>query len=155
MIDVREASLVDIPALAPLFHAYRQLSVSLAVTASEIDSKNWLTACINNNQAIFLIATKHDQLLGFATLYKGFSSISLNHYWTLNDLYVIEQARGLGVGSTLLGAVDRYALASNAKGVELETALTNRSAQKLYEQLGYRENSQYKRYFKSASLCKQ
>ncbi len=37
---------------------------------------------------------------------------------------------------------------TNAKGIELETAVDNKVAQSLYEDLGYIENTRYKTYFK-------
>ena len=43
---------------------------------------------------------------------------------------------------------ERYAKKTNAKGIELETAVDNKVAQSLYEDLGYVENTRYKTYFK-------
>lgn len=148
-MEIRVAKLFDLKALSRLFHQYRQISVSLDNTHNEQDSKDWLEARLKNDEATFLIALKDNEMIGFATLYQGFSSISLKKYWVLNDLYVTNSARGLGVGSKLLGAIDLYANKTCAKGVELETAVSNKSAQKLYERLGYIENNQYKSYFKA------
>jgi len=151
-MEIREASIFELDPLSKLFHAYRQLSVSLDNTCNEQESKNWLEERLKNKEATFLIAIKNGSILGFATLYQGFSSISLKKYWALNDLYVVDEARGLGVGSALLVEVDSYAVATKSKGVELETSIDNVSAQSLYEQLGYLENTQYKSYFKNAEL---
>ncbi|WP_435235277.1 GNAT family N-acetyltransferase [Psychromonas sp. PT13] len=151
-MQIREAKLQDLDSLSTLFHTYRHLSVSLNGVSTVQESKNWLEERLKNNEAAFLIAIKNSDMLGFATLYQGFSSISLKKYWVLNDLYVLDSARGLGIGSKLLGAVDSYVISTNAKGVELETSIDNVSAQNLYERLGYVENSQYKNYFKSNEL---
>ncbi|MBJ7555552.1 GNAT family N-acetyltransferase [Marinomonas spartinae] len=147
-MELRKAKLSDVDLLSPLFHDYRQLSVSLDSTASLEESKRWITDCLVNDDATFLLAIKEGRLFGFATLYKGFSSVSLQKYWILNDLYVTSDARGLGVGTLLMAKVDDYAVQTHSKGVELETSLDNRVAQSLYEKLGYLENAQYKRYFK-------
>ncbi|WP_435236777.1 GNAT family N-acetyltransferase [Psychromonas sp. PT13] len=148
-MEIREAKQLDLESLSLLFHAYRHLSVSLPIASTIQDSKDWLIERFNSKEAIFLIAIDDGNLLGFATLYQGFSSISLRKYWALNDLYVRDKARGKGIGSKLLDAVDRYAITTNAKGVELEVSIGNKSAQHLYEQFGYEENTQYKRYFKT------
>jgi len=148
-MEIREAKQLDLESLSLLFHAYRHLSVSLPIASPIQDSKDWLIERFNSKEAIFLIAIDDGNLLGFATLYQGFSSISLRKYWALNDLYVRDESRGQGIGSKLLDAVDRYAITTNAKGVELEVSIGNKSAQQLYEQFGYEENTQYRRYFKT------
>lgn len=150
-MELREANSSDIDRLSSLFDDYRQLSVSLDSTASLDESKKWIADCLTNDDATFLLAIKEGQLLGFATLYKGFSSVSLKHYWVLNDLYVTNDARGLGVGTLLMKKVDEYAAKTHSKGVELETSIDNLAAQSLYEKLGYIENTRYKRYFKKVS----
>lgn len=150
-MKIREATMSDIKPLAKLFHAYRLLSVSLENTGSEQSSENWLTERIKEKEAIFLIAIRGQDLLGFATLYQGFSSVSLKKYWLLNDLYVVNNARGLGIGSSLLSEVEAFSIATRSKGVELETSIDNLSAQSLYEQIGYQENTQYKSYFKKTA----
>ncbi len=151
-MEIREAKLLDLDSLSRLFHTYRHLSVSLDGVSTIQESRRWLKDRLENNEATFLIATKGSNLLGFATLYQGFSSVSLKKYWVLNDLYVLDSARGLGIGSKLLDAVDSYVITTNAKGVELETSVNNVSAQSLYERLGYVENTQYKSYFKAKEL---
>jgi ribosomal protein S18 acetylase RimI-like enzyme len=69
-------------------------------------------------------------------------------YWILNDLFVTNEARGSGLGRGLMEFAERYAKKTNAKGIELETAVDNKVAQSLYEDLGYIENTRYKTYFK-------
>ena len=41
-----------------------------------------------------------------------------------------------------------FVLDTNAKGVDLETAISNTMAQSMYEKLGYVGNPKYKSYFK-------
>ncbi|UTM59704.1 GNAT family N-acetyltransferase [Photobacterium sp. CCB-ST2H9] len=153
-MEVKIATLSETAQLSVLFHAYRQLSVSLDNDQPEAASKDWIEARIRHQDATFFIAEDAGEMIGFATLYQSFSSVSLQTYWTLNDLYVVEKARGLGAGSALLAAVDAYALATHSKGIALETACENVAAQRLYEALGYQENTKYKQYFKK-SLDKQ
>lgn len=147
------ATAADVARLAPLFHAYRQLSVSLSYPGSVAESADWLTARISNGSGVFIVAERTNasmekELLGFVTLYSGFSSVSLQHYWVLNDLYVTDRARGLGLGKALMLQAHDYATQTGAKGIELETSVDNHIAQALYEKLGYSEEKQYKHYFK-------
>lgn len=55
----------------------------------------------------------------------------------LDGIFVADTARGRGVGSTLLNAVDDHARALGAQQVELDVIDTNPRAQALYERVGY------------------
>jgi ribosomal protein S18 acetylase RimI-like enzyme len=55
----------------------------------------------------------------------------------LYDLYVQAGARGRGVGRELIGAVAKRLKARGATHLSLDVALTNASARRLYERLGF------------------
>lgn len=150
MVNIRIASLDDNDELALLFHRYRALSISLETIKTLNDSKQWICSRMKAGDAVYWVAEQQDKLVGFATLYRGFSSVGLALYWILNDLYVDESCRGQGVSRQLMQAIHQYALQTQVKGIELETAKTNRVAQRLYESLGYQQDLHYQRYFWSA-----
>ena len=77
--------------------------------------------------------------MGFAQLYPSFSSVSAGRVWILNDLFVTESARGMGIGTKLLGEIKAFGSDSNAKSILVETTSSNTGAQKLYETTGYQE----------------
>ena len=54
----------------------------------------------------------------------------------LKDLYVTEQARGLGIGRALLVAMARIAVDENYCRIDWTTDATNEGAQRLYDRLG-------------------
>jgi ribosomal protein S18 acetylase RimI-like enzyme len=151
-MEFREARIEDLEQLSKLFHSYRQLSVSIDSTATESESSDWIASRLNDGSGVFLLAIAKEQVIGFVTLYQGFSSVSLKKYWVLNDLYVSTNARGTGLGRALMEFAETYAKSTNAKGIELETSLDNVVAQSLYEDLGYLENTKYKQYFKKVQL---
>jgi GNAT superfamily N-acetyltransferase len=74
--------------------------------------------------------------VGFAQLYPSFSSTALARAYVLNDLFVCEDARRVGVASALLSAVERYAASLHACRISLNVAQPNLSAQRLYESHG-------------------
>lgn len=150
-MEYRNAQQRDLKQLAILFQQYRQLSISLEHRYSQREALNWLSQRLDDSTAAFIIAIEDTQLVGFITLYVGFSSIALKKYWVLNDLYVAEQARGRGIARKLMHRAQNYALDTGAKGLELETAIDNQIAQSLYQSLGFIENVRYKRYFKELS----
>jgi len=54
----------------------------------------------------------------------------------LKDLYVTEQARGLGIGRALLTAMARIAIDQNYCRIDWTTDASNQGAQRLYDRLG-------------------
>ena len=146
-MEYRLARENELEALAVLFHEYRSTSISLDNLASLSDSDAWLKARFKHQDAVFILALEETKIVGFITLYQGFSSVSLEKYWILNDLYVRVSVRGKGCAKELMVFAHAYAVETGAKGIELETGEHNLIAQSLYDGLGYVENSHYKHYF--------
>ena len=73
------------------------------------------------------------RLLGYACLYYTASSVEAEDIIILNDLYVVPDARGSGVGRRLIEATTETARTRNIRRVRWSTALDNRRAQRLYE----------------------
>jgi ribosomal protein S18 acetylase RimI-like enzyme len=132
--SIRRATLADVPALAPLFDRYRQFygkPPDPALAAAFLNER------IGRDESVVFIAEGDGGALGFVQLYPSFSSVSAFPLWVLNDLFVAEQARGLGVGRALMEEARAHALRTGAKRLTLETAAENTRAWKLYESLGY------------------
>lgn len=146
-MEIIKATISEIDNLSPVFHEYRGISISREEVTSIEDSKTWLHDRIQNGQAVFFNVVDEGQIVGFSTLYQGFSSISLKKYWILNDLYVIPSYRNRGCAKLLISYILKYAVTSGSKGVELETSYSNKHAQTLYENFGFKENKLYKNYF--------
>lgn len=66
--------------------------------------------------------------------------------WILNDLYVDEKYRRLGIARELLGKAEQFARETGAKGLSLETTPDNFNAQKLYEILGWEREDGFLHY---------
>ncbi len=150
-MEYRIAKVEDLTALSVLFHEYRSTSISLEDLAELADTRAWITSRFHHDDAIFILAIEGGKLVGFITLYQGFSSVSLQKYWILNDLYVRITVRGKGCAKALMVFAHDYAVETGAKGIELETGEHNMIAQNLYTGLGYVENTHYKHYFWNAS----
>lgn len=146
-MEYRLAREADLDALSVLFHEYRSTSISLENLAQLADSRAWVDARFQHQDAVFILALEADKVVGFITLYQGFSSVSLQKYWILNDLYVRISVRGKGCAKELMVFAHDYAVETGAKGIELETGEHNMIAQSLYAGLGYVENTHYKHYF--------
>jgi ribosomal protein S18 acetylase RimI-like enzyme len=146
-VNVKQAKLSDLNEIAPLFDAYRvfyRQDSNLAI------ARDFLQQRLQNSESIIFYAIDEaGNYLGFTQLYPIFSSVSVQRTWLLNDLYVDAKARGLGVGTKLLNQAKDYAKLTGAKGVALETEITNVGAQKLYEHLNYEKDKEHFHYFLS------
>jgi len=98
-------------------------------------------------ESIIFVVVENGNTIGFAQLYPTFSSIALQRAYILNDIYVKEDARGLGVGKALMEKVFQYCEQQYARYVTLQTATDNVHARKLYENLNMKQD-QYCNYVK-------
>jgi ribosomal protein S18 acetylase RimI-like enzyme len=143
------ASFDHLPELAPLFDAYR---VFYGQPSDVEAARDFLHERFTLGESIVFMAMLETdsgtQAVGFTQLYPMFSSVSLKRIWILNDLYVEADVRGQRIGERLIERAVQLAKESGAKGIQLETAHTNTSGQKLYERLGFeREDLEYRTYF--------
>ncbi len=143
MTTIKLAQIEDLDSLAPLFDAYRVFYKQ----DSDLElAKHFLSNRLLKSESVIFLAKDDDRPLGFTQLYKTFSSVSAQHSWILNDLYVREDVRGKGIGEKLLKRAQKFALDDDAKGLALETGSDN-PAQKLYEKLGWEKETEYLHYF--------
>lgn len=143
-IPIRKATATDADLVAPLFDAYRQFYRQ----PSDLPrARRFLHDRLSQRQSVVLVAqSAAGEALGFVQLYPCFSSIRVAPTFILNDLFVTPTARGSGVGRSLMAAAARLARAAGAVGLELATAKTNASAQRLYESLGWKRDEEFYQY---------
>lgn len=130
-------------ALVPLFDDYRQFYGQKSDIGS---ARAFLKERLSLNESVIFIALYEDTPIGFTQLFPSFSSVSMQRLWILNDLYVCPAWRGRRIGERLLEAVSELARVSRAKGIQLETAIDNVSAQRLYERYGYKRDTVFQHY---------
>jgi GNAT superfamily N-acetyltransferase len=73
--------------------------------------------------------------MGFVTAYRVLSSVSAVEKCLLNDLYVVPDMRGQGLGRKLIVHCTAWAVSQGYAGVHWQTALDNHTAQRLYDSL--------------------
>lgn len=139
--SVSRATLDDLNHLVPLFDAYRQF-YGQSSNLSRV--RQFLGDRLGRDESVVLIAEDRDKAaIGFVQLYPTFSSILAAPMYLLNDLFVVLHARRRGVGTLLLkSAIERAGIAGAVR-LELATTITNRSAQRLYESLGWQREEFY------------
>ena len=144
-VIVKRAEVNDLTEIAKLFNGYRifyKQDSDLGLALS------FLTQRIVHSESIIFFAKDGDgNYLGFTQLYPIFSSVSAQRTWLLNDLFVDESARGKGIATLLLNQAKAFAKETKSKGIALETEITNKNAQSLYEHLGYEKDVEHFCYF--------
>jgi len=129
--------------VAPLFDAYRQF---YGQPPDPDGARRFLAERLSRGESVVYAVIEGGRALGFTQLYPSFSSASMRPIWFLNDLFVAEDARRLGVGGRLLRAARDHALKTGAARLALSTAVTNTTAQALYERDGWRRDTAFLHY---------
>ncbi|WHY75166.1 GNAT family N-acetyltransferase [Neobacillus sp. WH10] len=141
---IQKVTINELDSLTELFNLYRVFYNQ----KSDVNSaRKFLTERILKEESVVFIALNGHESLGFVQLYPSFSSVSMQRSWVLNDLFVKETARGQGVGEKLMKTAIEFAKETGAKGVLLETAKDNTTAQRLYEKIGFIREGNYYYYF--------
>jgi ribosomal protein S18 acetylase RimI-like enzyme len=154
-LSVHQATSDDVSETALLFDQYR---VFYQQASDPLLAEKFIRERIENNESIIFVVKNSaeksgfasevgNELVGFAQLYPSFSSVSAKKTWVLNDLFVIPEMRSKGVGKSLLQQAENFAKSTHAKGIGLQTAMTNVAAQNLYESLGYEKDTHFFSYF--------
>src|SRR5881392_3693270 len=106
MTTIRRADLADLPALAPLFDAYRRF---YGQPGDVPRADAFLRERLARGESVALLAERDGDIVGFTQLYPLFSSVRTSRLWLLNDLFVAEHARRSGVARALLDAAATFA----------------------------------------------
>ena len=140
MISTHQATIKDLDTLGTLFAGY----LAFYERTHEAEAiRHFLAERISNKQSIIFIAESAGQAVGFTQLYPTFASLSLKPSWILNDLFVLPDARGMGVANALMAAARQLAAETNACEIFLQTARNNHKAQALYEKLHYQRDDEF------------
>lgn len=150
-MTVIRAELTDILEAAQLFADYREFYGEPHDVAAAAE---FLTSRVVRDESIVLLGVDGDEVVGFAQIYPTFSSTRLAPLWVLNDLFVVEHARGTGAVDKLLDTVLSMATSAGAVAVQLSTAHTNTRAQAVYERHGYHLDETYRTYEKPATTLR-
>jgi GNAT superfamily N-acetyltransferase len=140
-VQLRQATIDDLDAVAPLFDSYRQFYQK----PSDLDgARAFLRERLERGESVIFLALLDDGTpAGFTQLYPIFSSTSMQCAWLLNDLFVAPVARRAGVGRALLECAAEFGRTTQAKELMLQTAVDNVPAQRLYESLGWQRDTDF------------
>ena len=141
-MEIRLAQISDLEEVSELFDLYRQFYEK---TSDLNASRIFIKERMEREESVIFVAEKNGRLLGFTQLYPLFSSTVMKKQWVLNDLYVRMEDRKSGAGEKLMKAAMDFGV-KDSRGLSLQTAVTNATAQRLYEKLGWKKNETFLTY---------
>ncbi|NBI13245.1 GNAT family N-acetyltransferase [[Haemophilus] felis] len=121
--------------LLPLFEQYR-----LAQGMSENPDRTlaFLANRIRFNESIFFIAVHQQQAVGFIQLYPRISSLQLQRYWQLNDIFVVPQHNHAEICHQLIAKAKEFVFYTRSNRLVAEPYLQQ---QGIFEQAGFKHNA--------------
>ena len=135
-IQALRADASHIDKIAPLFDAYRGF---YGQSSNLPQSRDFIAERIARDESvIFYAEDASGEALGFVQMFPTFSSINAHRTWLLGDLFSAPAARGKGVATLLMNTARDFARLSGAKGMTLETATDNHTAQRFYLRVALR-----------------
>jgi GNAT superfamily N-acetyltransferase len=145
MMVIRPATAADVPAIADLIRGlarYEKLEQDVTMT-EELLAKNLFGP---RPYAETLLAEEAGNPIGFALFFHNFSTFLALPGIYLEDLFVVPEHRGRGVGRALLKELARIAVERGCGRLEWSVLDWNRDAIGFYERLGATPNSEWTVY---------
>lgn len=137
---VRPVAAADLAQWLPLWEGYNAFYGRAGPTAlaAEITWTTWLRFLDAAEPVHALVAEAAGRLVGLAHYLFHRSTIRIEPVCYLQDLYTADDARGQGVGRSLIGAVAERARAAGTTRLYWQTHESNRSALRLYDAVAER-----------------
>lgn len=146
-LNIERGTIDHLEGLSVLFDRYRQFYKQ---PPDPDASKKFLKQRMERGESWILCAVRTapdpPEILGFAQMYRMFSSVSLLSGWLINDLFVSDHARNQGIGRNLLLTVISKTREQGNGRLWISTERTNSRARKLYEGTGFRLDEQFNNF---------
>lgn len=139
-VNIERVRVVDLPQLMPMLRAYcdfyevdprddRLVALCRALIDSPAEGLQLLARRIDADGEV-------GDPVGFATVFWTWQTLDAARIGVMNDLFVVAEARGLGVGEQLIESCRAECRKRGAAKLVWETALDNERAQRLYDGIG-------------------
>jgi GNAT superfamily N-acetyltransferase len=144
-VQIRAATSTDVPVIAELIRGlarYEKLEHEVVMTEDLLADGLFG----ERPYAEVVLAVDEDRPVGFALFFHNFSTFLGRPGIYLEDLFVIPEERGSGIGRALLEHLARLAVDRGCGRLEWAVLDWNRDAIAFYERLGARPNSDWTVY---------
>ena len=143
---IKEATVEDSEKIGEVFDLYRQFYKK---DPDKIISIEYIKQRLTNKESTIFFVEEDNVCIGIVQLYVTFDSLELSKKIILYDLFVRSEYRKKGIGAMLMDASKDFAENNDITGIELSTAISNGTAQRLYESLGYERDNEFYNYYLS------
>ncbi len=139
--EIEEAKLMMLEALLENYITDIEIEMNIALDIKNVSEKagdileRQLKELINSENAAVFAARIDGTLAGYAI---AVTEGDVADFW---DLVVKKEYRNLGIGTTLIKAVENFAKQKGCVAIKLDVNIENQNAIRLYEKLGYRKIS--------------
>ena len=135
MIKIFKAEQWNLETLLPLFEEYR---LSQGMTENPERTLTFLSNRIRFSESIFFLALdQSQQALGFIQLYPRLSSLQLQRYWQLTDIFVRQGNQSNDIYTALIAKAKEFVSYTQSTRLVVEQ---DRQQHHLLEQEGFRLN---------------
>ena len=144
-LKIRPGERADVPLIAELIRSlarYEKLEDQVTMTVEQLDH----VLFGERRYAETLIAEVDGEPVGFALYFHNFSTFLAQPGIYLEDLFVVPEHRGSGVGKALLERLAQMAIERGCGRLEWAVLDWNESAIGFYERLGARRNADWTIY---------
>jgi GNAT superfamily N-acetyltransferase len=144
-VQIRAATSTDVPVIAELIRGlarYEKLEHEVVMTEDLLADGLFG----ERTYAEVVLAVDEDRPVGFALFFHNFSTFLGRPGIYLEDLFVVPEERGSGIGRSLLEHLARLAVDRGCGRLEWAVLDWNRDAIAFYERLGARPNSDWTVY---------
>ncbi|WP_010522665.1 GNAT family N-acetyltransferase [Aquimarina agarivorans] len=133
-MTIRIAEKRDFEPIKKLIKAHVKFEKASALSDSNI---NRLSNYIFNTDVVeCLVVELNNEIVGYATFTKQFSTWDANYYIYLDCLFLNEQSRGKSIGTQIMDNIKAYAKSNNCPVIQWQTPDFNKKAIDFYEKLG-------------------
>ena len=148
-MDIRPATVADVPQVLPMVSAIAQLHEGWDpakfgyVPDPAAMYRGWLTGRVDDGRAVFLVAEREGRLVGFliATVERELPIYRVAEYGFVHDIWVDPAYRNEGVGRQLVMlAIERFRQVGVPQ-VRADTAAANEAARGLMRSCGMRPST--------------
>jgi ribosomal protein S18 acetylase RimI-like enzyme len=141
-IELEVAGAAQLAALLPLVRGYHEFE---RVTMSDAERAAALAPLLEPGSSLgrVWLVRQGDEVVGYAALTFGYSIEFRGRDAFVDELFLVAQARGRGIGSAVLDRVKAHAAALGLVALHLEVARDNLQARRLYERWGFAAREQF------------
>ena len=146
-MNIREFEMRDKPGITIVFsgtnvyHTALQPDVFNVLPLDDLITEKWLQNIKDTPKKNIYICENDGKIIGVVLFTRhdtGDKLEKIKIYVQINEIAVLEEHRGEGIGQKLIGAVEDYAKSIGAQNLQLDVWGNNDSAIKFYEKKGFK-----------------